>query len=223
MKYVHMATVVLLLSMAAFFGVGTYETLKIVPNLNDAIQNLNRATYAIGSETATEERDLQAQTKDVHVLIVRAGATMDEATFDLKSLQFVVNNLSQASSSLNDLVKHTDVSVNGQVLPQLTATLKDASAAVNQTNARLLELQEPIRNLTVASAAVTLATPPILKNVSITSSNVAATSVSMAASASDAKKVADHWEKVLMSPTTPIKAALGYIGHWTAVFLGSAL
>lgn len=223
MKYVHIATVLLLLSMAAFFGVGTYEVLKIAPEVNYTVQNVNRATYAIGAETATEERDLQAQTKDIHSLIVKGGATTDQATADLQTLQFVEGNLGKSAEGLNALLAHTDTSVNGQVLPQLTATLKDASASVDQMNARLVELQEPIHNLTVASASLALATPPILQNVSVTTSNVASTSASMAASAQDAKDVADHYRKVLTAPTTPIKATGEFIANWFARFLGSAL
>lgn len=222
-KALRIAEIILVLSMAAFFGVGTYEALRIAPVVRYTVENVNRATYAIGSETATEEKELRSQNQDIHSLIVKSGATMDAATANLQAMQFVVDNLDKTSAALRGLVLHTDRSVNGQVLPQLVVDLKSVNGVVAQMNSTMLQVQEPIRNLTLASAAVAHTTPAVMANVSTTSSNVAATSASMAASAKDAQDVADHWKRVLTRPTTPLKAGLKFVAHWFAWVVGAAI
>ncbi len=201
------AAALALAAIAAFFFLGAYEMPSIAAQARNALWNVNLATAAIGSETATEEKLLQQQTKAFSTTTARANAAFDALGAEGRKL----GRLTDAGSRL---VAHLDKQVNGQALPALTAELGALRAATDAFGAQARALAPAVRSTNASAASVarfTATLPATGRSLVQTSANLARGTRSLAGVAADAKTEADK----LVAPLTWPKRILHDL--WTAL------
>jgi ABC-type transporter Mla subunit MlaD len=148
------------------------------------VQNINKATYAIGTETATNEKNLRRQTKDIHQTIEGVNQLISQGTK-------VVSALGETVVSANALIGHTDTSINQKITPNIEMVLRGATEAEGTLNQQLVSLQKPIQNMSEAASAFARDTPPVMKNLQDTSLHFSQTTELIVGITGDIKKYAD--------------------------------
>lgn len=169
-------------------------------------------------------RQLEPTLTDLRrTIVITAGAATNlEKTLDLErkaaTAQIAIAQqagaeLAAAGSAAQELLAHTDGSLNGEngVLPEATAALEHTEAITQtlevqaRTNLQDLDdtersLQAPIYFFNQAGAALADKLPAILSGAATTSANVAGTTGELDATAHDLRQVADAFRSDYLKP-----------------------
>lgn len=209
------AEIFFLLCAGAFLLTGAYlgyASRHVPSKVQDTIENVNRATYAIGSETATEEKLLQMQTRNMTTLFASARRTVDALHDEAVSLR-------AATDAATRLVNATSDSLNYAALPLVASDLAKFGKIEDNANAQLTTLHATLASVNASARALSQAmivAPQIAQHLNATTANLDDTT-------HQGDVIAKHYARLVTRPTTFVRAAAMHIAHWFAVFLGSAL
>jgi hypothetical protein len=172
------AAIVAALSFAALCLRATWMLNDVAPQLQAEVTDLNRVTLSVGGTAA----ELRGAAKDWRAASASSQAMSQQA---LK----VLANSADATHALNQMVQHTDDSLNVVLIPSLARTIDENNARVAQlardTDATVLAMAKTSAEATaaMAEATETLATagkvlgdpaiPKIMASTETTAANIA--------------------------------------------------
>jgi hypothetical protein len=214
-RALEVAGLVALAALVWLVGEAAWTVRQLRPHLEVTLENIDRVTIVAGVTASEVQKGALAWQK--------ASATQSE------SATRVLGSSQATFASLQTLVKRTDASLNGSVLPSLAASLNEQNQALSANQARLGANLDELKTATVAlqrtilDADSTFASPDVkssLDAVSAATTDAAASMANLKGVTSDAKQAADYELKVLEAPVSKIKAALLFAVTVVGRFLG---
>ena len=200
--------IVALLALIALCVIIAYYALKTAPRVRQTVEDLDRSVIIIGATATNLEKASR----------VWQQASQDQASVTSKAM----SNVSAAAAAVTSLAFHTDSSINSNLIPSLTATVRDQ-------NAQLVETQHELQKQLAGVGAVTASTQQMIvdADVQIKNPDIAATFKSVAVTTDQAAKTMTKVQEgvtyevnEIMKPVKKVKVALEFAATIIGKLLG---
>lgn len=181
----------------------------------------------------TQIVDLQPMIRDAHVTVLEAGLTLknlreasqswkDATTSQTLMTTRAMSNVAAAAEQLSTFVSKTDTSVNSQLLPTLSQSIREQNSALLSTQAALQANLQDIAKATMQAQQVLVDADKQVSNPAIQESleHVAHATAEADASLVTVHKGLDYEYKQLTAPVSKVKAAALIAARFAGRFFG---